>query len=97
MKLIYFPAIEPFPISDTSDEVKKQQALKVLEEASELVEAVKDKDEDDVLWEFSDVLQALGNLVAIYGWTQGVTFRSYYHVRKSNHVRGRYGSRNYKS
>lgn len=90
INLITFPAIEPFPVTNTSDKTKKAQALKVLEEASELVEAVKDKDEDDVLWEFCDVLQALGNLAAVYGWKDNEIFKSYLDVRRSNVSRGRY-------
>ena len=65
-------------------------ALKVLEEAAELVEAVKDKSDEEALEEFCDTLQALGNLASFRGWTDSDIQGAYGKVVEKNFGRGRY-------
>ena len=87
MNQIQFPMIDPFVMSLEP----KQQALKVLEEASELVEAVKTCDPNqEPLYEFADVLQALGNLAALMGWDKWKIAMAYQNVKQNNIERGRY-------
>lgn len=91
MKTISYPAIVPFSNEINFDEhVRKAQALKVLEEASELVEAVKTKASEHRLYEFCDVLQALGNLAAVMGWSDLAIATTYDYVKEVNTERGRY-------
>ena len=87
MNEIQFPKIKPFVTSLDP----KTQALKVLEEASELVEAIKTCDPNqEPLYEFADVLQALGNLAALMGWDKWKIAMAYQDVFKHNVERGRY-------
>ena len=83
---IQFPPIYPFP---TRGDLKTQ-ALKVLEEAAELVEAVKDKPAAEALYEFCDVLQALGNLAETLTWNNRLISLRYLDVMEHNIERGRY-------
>lgn len=92
MRTISYPAIVPFSSEINYDEhIRKAQALKVLEEASELVEAVKEKTSSYGLYELCDVLQALGNLAAVMGWSDRAISKSYDDVKRANTERGRYG------
>ena len=87
VRKIAFPAIDPFVLGSSH----KEQALKVLEEAAELAEAVKDPDNYDLaLYEFCDVLQALGNLAELEGWSYEEIEKAYRHVYEGNVRRGRY-------
>lgn len=73
-------------------------ALKVLEEASELCEAVKDwdrpgsegKDWSDMTSEFADVLQTLVNLQWAVGFTDVDVREACGECRRRNQKRGRY-------
>ena len=88
--IIELPKIDTFQSTDDS----KEQALKVLEEASELVEAIKLPDDEaanaHALFEFADVLQALGNLAALRGWSKWQIAMAYLDVKRGNIERGRY-------
>lgn len=64
------------------------QALKVLEEAAELLEAVKQHPES-AIEEAMDVLQALGNLCAMERWGYQDMAEAYWGVRAKNEARGR--------
>lgn len=81
------PAVQTFVIEDDS----KHQALKVLEEASELVEAIKSGDDEAALYEAMDVYQALGNLIEQRKWADDQIDLSYKKVVACNKLRGRYG------
>ena len=83
---IVLPVVEPFPNKPTP----KEQALKILEEAAEIVEAVKGSWNDEALDEFADTLQAMGNLAYVMGWTGSDIQRAYDRIHKSNVKRGRY-------
>lgn len=83
---ITFPKVSTFVIEPSA----KAQAIKVLEEAAELVEAVKDGDADHARYEAMDVLQALGNLAAQQGWTPKEMDTAYGTVMNNNRERGRY-------
>ena len=84
---IQLPCVYTFVIEEND----KAQALKVLEEASELVEAVKAGDDEAALYEAMDVYQALGNLIEQRKWTDDQVARSYKKVVACNKLRGRYG------
>lgn len=86
IKVIEFPPAITFP--NTCE--PREQALKVLEEVSELVEAVKEDREAEAKWEFCDVLQAMGNLVNSMGWQNKEIAYTYGLVCSSNIERGRY-------
>lgn len=81
-----FPATRDFVIEDSS----KYQAIKVLEESAELVEAIKEKPDDDQLEEAMDVLQALANLCRVKRWSYSQLLRAYQDVERKNINRGRY-------
>lgn len=83
---VQFPAIKTW---ETPDVTAKAQALKVHEEAAELVEAIKTGDDDAALYEAADVLQALGNLFAVKKWTAEDIASAYKRVQARNHERGR--------
>lgn len=85
---ITLPRIKPFPYQ--KDKSDKQIALKVLEEAAELVEAVKDGDKDHVLEEYMDTLQALGNLAFEFDFSERDFRIAYDAVYNKNLDRGRY-------
>lgn len=86
-EIIEFPAVYPF----LTDFRPKEQALKVLEEAAELIEAVKDpKNQDHAIYEFCDVLQALGNLAKCEYWGHAEIESAYERVYENNVRRGRY-------
>lgn len=68
----------------------KTQALKVLEEAAELSDAVKHGCEEYQLEEAMDVLQALANLCRAKGWSYSRILRAYQNVERKNRSRGRY-------
>lgn len=82
-----------FPITnDFSIETDyKTQALKVLEESAELLEAVSHESESHQLEEAMDVLQALANLCRAKGWSYSQLLASYQIVELKNRSRGRYG------
>lgn len=80
------PVIDVF---DTGEE-PKGQAMKVMEEAAELVEAVKEGDEEHMRYEAMDVLQALANFCAGLGWSFNELLQAYGQVHKANVERGRY-------
>lgn len=85
------PDAEPFVTPGWS---LKQQALKVLEESAELVEAVKSDDEEHAIYEAMDVYQALCNLIAAEGWSSCDVDRGYAEVHMRNTSRGRYDAEN---
>lgn len=88
--MIAFPLIEPFMFDAEVDKgLHKVQGLKVLEESAELCEAVK-RGEDDAILEAMDVLQALGNLIYMMGWTEKELNDAYTQVYVKNISRGRY-------
>lgn len=76
-----------FKTFDTNCDSEKQ-AMKVLEEAAELLAA--DKTDDGVLEEAMDVLQALANYIAIKGYTNKQLAKA-----QNNHVRKMYERGNY--
>lgn len=80
------PEVEEFYF----DGNKKHQALKVLEEASELVEAVKSGDKEHAQEELMDTIQACANLIARQEWTKQELEEAYVHVHESNENKGRY-------
>lgn len=84
---IQLPGVYTFVIEKDG----KAQALKVLEEASELVEAVKSGDDEAALYEAMDVYQALGNLIEQRKWTDDQVDVAYKKVVACNKLRGRYG------
>lgn len=84
---IEYPEIIPFQMPNSTP---KQYALKVLEEAAELVEAVKYEDGFCMCYEFCDVLQALENLAENIGWADEDLEDAYSHVYQSNKDKGRY-------
>lgn len=83
---MHFPTTIDFVIESDS----KRQALKVLEESAELVEAIKEDSEKHALEEAMDVLQALANLCATMGWSDGNLVGAYVDVFMRNKARGRY-------
>ena len=85
---IILPPIKTFTIEDN----EKCQALKVLEEASEVVEAVKnpDKDLSELVEEVMDTIQACCNLLELYCVTDSEIEISYRDVVDKNTKRGRY-------
>lgn len=66
----------------------KQQAIKALEEVSEVVEAVKAGSKVLSLEEIMDVVQALGNLCAMQGYSTDDLMKAYGRVLKKNVLRG---------
>lgn len=80
-----FPEVETFDVGTIKDKGKK-----VLEEASELLEAVKEKGKDAATYEYMDVVQALANLATAAGWTFDDLEAAYAKVHASNVKRGRY-------
>lgn len=84
---IQLPAVHTFVIEND----EKSQALKVLEEAAELTEAIKGGDHEAALEEAMDVHQALGNLIELMGWTDAQISSAYARVKVRNRQRGRYG------
>lgn len=83
---IQLPAVYTFVLEND----EKAQGLKVLEEASELSEAVKSGDEEAARYEAMDVLQALGNLIERMGWSDEQMREAYNKVKARNKIRGRY-------
>lgn len=83
---ITYPPIEPF----WTKKNKKNAALKVLEEAAEVVEAVKADDVINIRYECIDVIQAVSNLLASYEFTEEEIYETYKLVHQSNEDKGRY-------
>lgn len=81
-----FPETYDFKIETTP----KAQALKVLEEASELVEATKTGTFESIAEEAADVLQALANYCECIGIKPEDFRRAYKAVILKNGERGRY-------
>lgn len=81
------PQVEVFFLIGTTI---KDQAIKVLEESSELLEATKGEDEAHTIYEAMDVYQALCNYIARKGWTTEQLDDAYKQVHESNKKRGRY-------
>lgn len=81
-----FPTTSDFIIADA-----KSQALKILDEAGELNEAIKHHSEADQLEEAMDLYQALANLCRIKRWSHSQLLEAYQQVEKKNRARGRYG------
>lgn len=90
MKRYTLPMIYPFLLEDVNE---KTQALKVLEEASELVESIK-SNPDNAIYELMDTIQALTNLAYLKGWTEDDLYAAYKNVYISNVNRGRYSKGN---
>lgn len=86
METFAFPKIDTFTIEANS----KQQALKVLEEAAEVVDAVKREDRRDTLEEVMDLAQALANLCEFLGYDEFDLAVAYRRVYEKNKERGRY-------
>lgn len=93
MKKLGFPAVPTFNI----ERDKKAQALKVMEEASEFVEAVKQFVEhptnegvDKMLAEAADVNQALMNALAILNMRNEDLEDAAMYCFARNHARGRF-------
>lgn len=88
-----FPSVEPFTKIDLF--FTKDQALKVLEESAELVEATKDygrrntqESAEAMIDEAMDVYQALGNFLACL--TDADLAIAYERCHQRNAARGRY-------
>lgn len=81
-----FPITSDFAIDGTD----KAQAVKVLEEAAELLEAVNHGTRKQAQEEAMDVLQALANLCLKLGWLPSELEVSYEGVRRKNLDRGHY-------
>lgn len=64
-RTITLPPIETFDDGELKE--PKKLALKTLEEAAELVEAVKSEDREHITEELGDVLQTVCNLIAYVG------------------------------
>lgn len=91
MMFVKYPKVIPFTFEPSlSPAIRKKQALKVLEEASELVEAIKDGSRSHALYEFADVLQALGNLASVMDFGELSLAMAYEDVKQHNIERGRY-------
>lgn len=88
---IVLPPIKTFAIEENA----KDQALKVLEEAAEVVEAVKnpDKDLSEKVEEVMDTIQACCNLLEKLEVTDLEIRISYQDVVDKNTKRGRYDER----
>ena len=93
MKKLGFPAVPTFNI----EKDKKEQAKKVLEEASEFVEAVKafteyptDERLDHVLEEAADVNQALMNALTALNMEEADLEEAALYCFARNHARGRF-------
>ncbi|NEG89288.1 hypothetical protein [Bifidobacterium aerophilum] len=95
MKHIHIGDVEPFRIELLHQD--KTQALKVLEEAAEAVEAFKDwnkhgqtaKQRHDLIDECADVIQATVNLMAAMGFTDEEIHQAIEDCRARNDARGR--------
>lgn len=81
-----FKGIVPFDVQCN----RVPQSIKVLEEAAELMNAVKHEPEDNQIYEFCDVLQALVNFADVCGWTEEEISIAYQRVFENNVKRGRY-------
>lgn len=68
----------------------KEQALKVLEESAEFVEAVKSGTLNEALEEMCDILQAIGNFCAVLKINFEELSEAYEGVVAKNTRRGRY-------
>lgn len=86
MLRMHFPPMDVWQTNMTEPD----QALKVLEEAAELVEAVKNGTVQDQQMEAMDVIQAVANLCYISDWTMLDMNAAYCKVRNGNKARGRY-------
>ena len=93
MEELKFPAVEPF--TNVEWFFSKDQALKVLEESAELVEATKaygkcqsKENAEAMIDEAMDVYQALGNFLACLNDTDIAI--AYERCRQRNAARGRY-------
>lgn len=67
----------------------KTQALKVMEEGAEIVDAVKSGSFEDVCEEIADSLQATANLCVLMGITKADLDNAYYRVRMKNYERAK--------
>lgn len=83
---IYLPPIHTFDVETDL----KGQAVKVLEEAAELLEATKTRSRDEALLEAVDVIQATVNWIAKRGYSNVEVAEAFRKVYKGNVDRGRY-------
>lgn len=81
-----FPEVYTFVIEASP----KQQALKVLEEAGEVVDAVKHGNRREIQDEIMDVVQALANLCERLDYDEFDLGVAYRRVFERNKERGRY-------
>lgn len=86
-KRIKLPYIHVFE----TDCTLKEQALKIVEEAAEVVDAVKSGNEDAIAYEIMDVIQAAANLIALKQYSPLDLFEAYKKVLDTNRERDRYG------
>lgn len=84
--MMYLPPIKTFTVENDM----KGQAVKVLEEASELLEATKTRSRDEALLEAVDVIQATANWIAKRGYSNVEVADAFQKVTRSNEERGRY-------
>ena len=100
MRNVNIGSVEPF--RDELLHQDKPQALKVLEEAAEVVEAFKDwnkhgqtaEQRHDLIDECADVIQAMVNLMAAMEFTDGEIRQAIEDCRARNDARGRMTPRN---
>lgn len=83
---IYLPPIKTFPFENDME----GQAIKVLEEAAELLEATKTKSRGESLLEAVDVIQATANWMDKMGFSTAEIADAFQKVTRSNIERGRY-------